>query len=272
MSAINSIRESIMELAKAGQENNENNFIILGTVIDVDLPNNTCRIQPLDTNRTLIDNILLSSDAGVAPSSVPTVGTQVIVNLFSPTSGYIAKSGKVQSVSLAPGTINYGGVVIIADLVARLNAIENLINTFISTTFNTHTHLIILPVPGTPTAVPIPVGVNFLTLTTNSDIENVKVVHGNGHANNTAYKAKLDAALIVLNEAEQVLNNLFTQLRSAQLSLETAKALASANPAAGVDYSNIETTIEGLHKAIKNATLVKNQAQATLDNLIANPE
>lgn len=72
---------------------------------------------------------------------------------------------------------NNGGLVIVGDLVSRLNKLENGLNTLRSN-FNGHTHLS-PPAPVNPvtTATPLPVDAGNNTLTKNSDIENQKVQH-----------------------------------------------------------------------------------------------
>ena len=64
------------------------------------------------------------------------------------------------------------GMVKAESLVSKINTIENTLNTFMNTTFNTHTHAV--PSLGT-SAVPIPINTVTITPTQESDIANLKI-------------------------------------------------------------------------------------------------
>lgn len=64
-----------------------------------------------------------------------------------------------------------GGMVLLLQLVAKLNNIENLLNQFIAL-YNSHTH----PVSGSATGVPVVPEDNTLTPTQRADIENTKIL------------------------------------------------------------------------------------------------
>ena len=74
---------------------------------------------------------------------------------------------------------NYDGLVKINDLVDKLNALENKVNSIIST-FNTHTHPYVnvsSPATTSPSTSPI---TGTLTPTQKIDLENSTVKQGNG--------------------------------------------------------------------------------------------
>ena len=79
------------------------------------------------------------------------------------------------SITLNDGS--YNGLVKVADLVTKLNNLENLVNDLISK-FNSHTHILTLT-SGTGTAAPTAAPeTNTLTPTKQSDLENSKITHG----------------------------------------------------------------------------------------------
>jgi hypothetical protein len=263
MSVIDRISSSISELSKFGQEEINYTSSIIGTVLSID-GTNTCTIQPVDTKRTPISNILLISDSNSAPTLVPAIGTTVTVTLFSSNSGYIAQHGSVGKVALAPGTNNYGGLIILSDAVARFNNIENLINSFFLL-YNSHVH----PVTaiGVPTGPTPSLETSTLTITVNSDLENPIVTHGNGVADKVSYLNNLQQAKSQVETTTALLSGVKEQLRNANITL--ANMTQTENPVA---FSTQQAKIADLERQQANITETAKKAQTMLDYLNANPQ
>lgn len=66
------------------------------------------------------------------------------------------------------------GMVKVNALITKINRLENTMNTFMNTTFNTHTH--VCAAAGSPSAVPVPLNsASFTPITQKSDLENTKI-------------------------------------------------------------------------------------------------
>jgi hypothetical protein len=177
MSELSDIRNAIKEMAK----NQDEIYSILGTVSAIDENALTCDVVPLFEAPDLLDVKLmpLSADGEVKKGflRIPKIGAVVIVTMLSADEGYIATESQLEK--LYVNGENYGGLVMIMELVKKLNALENKVNSIIST-FNTHTHPyvnIAAPATTSPSATPV---TGSLTLTKKIDLENTTVVHGNG--------------------------------------------------------------------------------------------
>ncbi len=275
MSYIDSILNSIQEIAKQGISELDNPNSLVGTVVSIDTTNNTCVIQPLDVNRTVIQNVLLTSDSGAKPLYIPALGTQVTVTLYSSNSGYVSQHGAVKSTSVSPGTVDYGGFVKVqptvdafVDLQKKVNTIINWLEDFVNK-YNLHTHILTLSV-GTGTAAPttsqeLTTTESLLTETVKADLENTAAVHGNGTSNNTAYNEQILQARIALNIAN-------TNLAS----LEADLAIANNNMfLAGTDtikVSSATAIVVLTSKQVDEATKIRDEKQNDLDKLIKNPK
>jgi hypothetical protein len=138
-------------------------------------------VNVADTSCTItIDDLDIENiDLGTSKSGViifPTQGSnvQVLFNDHSLT-GRVIDADQTDNIELM-GNVN-GGIPITANVVARLNNIENAYNDLVAK-FDAHVHTggTISGSTGAPT-VP---DTDTLTPTVNSDIENTKVKHGNG--------------------------------------------------------------------------------------------
>lgn len=262
MNYIEDIRNGIEELAKQAINDQDNTTSLVGTIISIDTQN-TCTVQPIDSTRTIIQNILLSSDSGSAPSFVPAIGTTVVVTLFSNTSGYIAQHGKLASVALAPGTQNYGGICIVADVVTRLNLIENAFNTFISSVYNVHTH-VVASAPGT-SATPIPQDTNSLQLTQSSDIENTVVTHGNGSQPNTAHLIDILNQQKTVDAATYYTGVLLSKLNDAEITLNSINNIEDTSA-----YKQAQSTYDSLNVQYDKAFANQKKQEEFLNSLKQN--
>lgn len=142
-------------------------------VESVNIANNNCVCVPIDGVTPDFLGVLLSLNNSNGFLVVPKVSSFVVVSQISEATSFISMVSEVDNIYLA-GDSN-GGLVKVFDLVAKLNNIENLLNGFI-TIYNTHTHA----VSGAATLVPNLLETNTVTPTVRADIENTKVLHGNG--------------------------------------------------------------------------------------------
>ena len=66
-------------------------------------------------------------------------------------------------------------MILIKKLIQKLNKLESTLNTFMTVTFNTHTH--ICATPSSPSATPVPPSTAFIIETQQVEIEDTKVKH-----------------------------------------------------------------------------------------------
>lgn len=156
-------------------------FSVVGTVLSVDTETNTCAVEPIMQAPDLMNISLMPKDPDGNVKKgfliVPTVGSVVIVALTSPDTGFIAATSEVDEIQLNGDT--YHGLVKIEDLVTKLNNLESKVNTIIST-FNAHTHPYVNVATPAATSVSATPVTGTLTPTQKADLENTKVLHGNG--------------------------------------------------------------------------------------------
>lgn len=114
---------------------------------------------------------------------IPRVGSTIIVGYSTYTRPYVALFSDVEKVVLLGG--EHGGLVRIADLVDRLNKIEEKVNDLIGKfndhvqAYNTHTHPVTaVGSPTGPTTATAQTESGTLTLTKREDMENEQVTHG----------------------------------------------------------------------------------------------
>ncbi len=195
------IIKSIQSIAAlSNNTNNTNNKNIICTVIDIDTATNTCTCLPIDGVSGPITNVLMVADLNTEPTSKPNINSQVMVSLIDNNTGYISLGGSVKSVALAGK--DFGGMVIVEELVKKLNNIENLLNNLIGV-YNQHTHVVASF--GT-SATPLPIESSTVSPTVASDIENIVVNHGSGATDNTqVIQARID-----VSQSQQVLAQAIT--------------------------------------------------------------
>lgn len=142
----------------------------------IDLTDNTCYCIPINGDADIVGvRIIANQDNGFL--LVPEVDSVVVVSFLSDSSAYVSMTSKLSEIQL--NGKNYDGLVKINDLVDKLNALENKVNSIIST-FNTHTHPYVnvsSPATTSPSTSPI---TGTLTPTQKIDLENSTVKQGNG--------------------------------------------------------------------------------------------
>lgn len=233
MAYTDEIINSFKELNRLTTEQENKGEILIGRVKFISSDGLTCSVQPLDSNRTIIPNIFLTSDLNL-PLLTPQLESLVTVILFNETSGCIIQQGGVQKAEIAGN--DYGGIIITAKLVEKLNNVENLLNSFFAL-YNAHIH----PTPSGPSSPTTSLELNTLTPTVVSDVENTIVQHGKGVTQNASYTQQ------VVTAAEE--------LRTAEDNLYDAKD----NPNSSLEQIN-------------NLQNVVNQKQEAYNKLISNPE
>lgn len=137
--------------------------------------------QPIDDSAKL-QKVRLQAIGGqsVGFVLVPKVGSYVIVTFIDKVNGFISSTTELKEIFIDTDLVTFNGgsndgLVNVNDLVTKLNNLENTLNTFMNTTYNTHTH--ISAAPGSPTAVPVPLNTTTLTPTVKADLEDTKITH-----------------------------------------------------------------------------------------------
>jgi hypothetical protein len=141
-------------------------------VVSVDETNRSAVVELLGEHPVEIPVRLMAAvDDGVLV--LPEVDSTVIVALAD--EPYIAMFSGVEKIILRGG--QFDGLVKVADLVTKLNNLENKVNDLVSK-FNAHTHVLTLST-GTGTAAPTVAPVaGTLTPTQQTDLENENITHG----------------------------------------------------------------------------------------------
>ena len=148
----------------------------IGTVNSVDRDKKTCEVT-IDRDEIILYDVLLSpddSDMGIL--LIPKTGSNVVVSTMfdDDTQNYVTMTGEVDQVIIRGGSL--GGLIRINDLVEKVNAIEDDINS-LKQVFSTWSPVAqdggaaLKGASGSWSS-------NTITLTKVKDIENDKVTHG----------------------------------------------------------------------------------------------
>ncbi len=248
---INSIKNIINLNSNDTQFNNPTH--IIGTVIPgtVDLTTNTCMVQPLDTEKTIIQNVQLSPASNIPPKYIPANNAYVTVTLFSSSSGFISQEGGAKGVNLAGDT--YGGIIIANDLVTALNQIQNLVNNLIGL-YNGHIH----PTPSGPSSPTASIETGSLPITQVDDITNLVVSHGNGQTN--IENQQIETLRLEINNLQGQLNILTEKYNSISLAIQDM-ASSSAKTTLETQQETIYNQITIITKNIKDKITQLNNIQ-----------
>ena len=165
------IRKAIQTLSNHMGGNNGG--IFMATVNSVDLENRTCTVSAIDdVETTEYPDVLLQADVDNGLLIIPAIGSTVVVTYNTRGYAYISMFSAVDSAQMvAPNgfTFNdgaYGGLIKIAELVDRINRIEQKLNT--------HVHPGVQSGGSSTGAISSPI----TPLTTRDDLENTKIQHG----------------------------------------------------------------------------------------------
>lgn len=167
MSGILDIKEALKMAAKDGSEAH----FILCTVSSVDTTKKACVCEPVSGGADLMGVKLMAKNQ-TGFYIIPKVNSHVVVCVQNNLS-FVTMFSEVQEIQLNGD--NYDGVPIVGQLVSRLNNIENAFNQFVAL-YNAHTH----PETTVNTLVPSTLNTTVLTVTSQSQLENLTVKHGNG--------------------------------------------------------------------------------------------
>ena len=166
-------------------------YPIICTITSVDLDNKSCDVKPLNENAPILDvKIMTDPDKGMF--LVPKVGSNVAVSMLDKDNAFIVMFSELeeilievgdQSIEIKDGSIvfnggNFNGLVKVAELVQKLNKIENDLNT-LKQIFSTGW----VPVPNDggaalKVAAATWSGALITPITTQTDLENTVIKHG----------------------------------------------------------------------------------------------
>lgn len=169
--------------------------VMSGKVTEVQEADGTCAVL-LSIDDEPTEGVLITAVTGNANGVVllPKQDSQVwVAEIDGPGKWGVVKYSEVEKVTVTIGgtaevvvtegeiVLNggeKGGVVVVADLVEKINRLENTLNGLI-TKFNAHTHVYAPgPLPPVPTAPPIPLETAVIApVTMVADLENPKVKH-----------------------------------------------------------------------------------------------
>ena len=182
MSYERQLREAVQQLA--GTHLKDVVKFVDCNVNSVNINAGTAEVTPIGGNATTdIINVNLESEVADGLLIIPVIGSTVTVLYSTRNNPYIIKYSDIQTIYYSGnlwqfGDGTFGGMVKLLDpsnpnsgVLARLNNLENLINSLISL-YNTHTHAS----NGTPTTN---LETSTAAVTTRAELENTEVTHGN---------------------------------------------------------------------------------------------
>lgn len=113
-------------IRKMTQNVNEEVYSIPCEVASVDTSNNTCVCSPVNGDSDLID-VRLQAGSGNGVLMIPKEGSIVMVTPINEVTGFVSMYSEIESIQFLDGS--YGGLIKIDEIVNKLNAIEDDINT-----------------------------------------------------------------------------------------------------------------------------------------------
>lgn len=167
MSLNEQIKEAVKELSKK-----DSSFSVVCKVLSV--TGDKCDCEPLDGSADLLE-VRLQAQTATGILITPVIDSVVIVTMLNKFTGYVSMFSEVESIELNGS--NYDGLVRVADLTTKLNNLENKVNSIL-TAFTTW---VVVPADGGAAlkALTTPISTQ-LTVTTQAEIENKTILHGNG--------------------------------------------------------------------------------------------
>lgn len=177
------IKEVIQKLA--GTYLKEDTKFVFGVVEDVNAEEETCDvINTTGQDAVKIPNVKLQASIGDGFLLIPKIGSDVIVAYSKYSEPFICLTSDIDKIYMVADsaiTLNngsYGGLIKVADLVTKINRLENDINT-LKTAFSSW---VVVPNDGgsaLKASAASWYGSSITPLTQRSDIENTKITHGN---------------------------------------------------------------------------------------------
>lgn len=151
---------------------------ILGTVISgsYNSTEGTVDVQPVNDDAQILDvRIQANFEVNKGFVCIPSNGSYVMVMMISDNDGYLSMVSQVDEIVLYSTSL--GGLVTVETLTTKLNNLENKVNAIIAA-YNIHTHSGVTA-GGAITGVTSGLVSGTLTPTVRTDIENIKILHGN---------------------------------------------------------------------------------------------
>ena len=157
--------------------------IIPCEVISVSETDQTMDVKPIGGDAdTMIPDVSLVLDDGDGDCNIPLVGSTALVLLTTNGVASVVMCSDLEKKYIITKSITqlndgtYGGLVRVQPLLTKINALENTLNTFI-TTFNAHTHSGVSS-GGATSGITTAPGPPVLTPTQITEIENQRITHG----------------------------------------------------------------------------------------------
>lgn len=175
------IKKAVRDIAKQDQSEV---YGIPAKVVSVDVAEGTIDVEPIDGTAGISDVRLKPESSEPGALFIPKVDSVVFVTMINDSDGFVSMFSEVDSVAFRTTSGNVvqlqdgslGGLVIVANMVARMNILENDINS-IKSAFSSW---VVAPGDG-GAALKAAAATWFgttLTPTIDADIENDKVTHG----------------------------------------------------------------------------------------------
>lgn len=167
------LKDSIQQLA--GTFNRDIVEIIACAVDSVDKTSRTCECTAISGNSTTkLSGVQLMTEVSDGLLLLPSVGSTVMVGKSTRNIAFVLMYSDVDSIVMLGGDL--GGLVKVIDLVAKINALENLVNNILTTLKNT---TIPLAPSGTyPFASLYASFTSISPVTTRAAIENTNITQG----------------------------------------------------------------------------------------------
>lgn len=170
---MSTIRDIIYQLITKRMDQEEM-YLVRGSVSNVSTDNWTCDVTPIDGGADIKGVRLKPTNQDLKGFViVPKDGTKAVVGFESKTKAILLNADEVDQMILRNG--ENGGLINVSDLVDKLNALEDKVNDLILYT-STHTHTGVTTGGGTSGTSASPV-TGSLTPTTVEDIEDDKITH-----------------------------------------------------------------------------------------------
>lgn len=178
----NEIKQVIRKLA--GTDNWDKHTTILCKVNTVDIASRSCSVIPVGGDAsTEIFDVQLMANVNDGLLLVPVIGSEVFITYTVRKLYYVSFFSELDKVFLITKTLtqlndgSFGGLIKIAELVNRINGIENLLNGLISL-YNAHTHPGVQAGAGVTSPTTSQETTTIAPITTRDDFENPLITHG----------------------------------------------------------------------------------------------
>lgn len=178
---------TIKEIIQRIVRDEEELYSVIGTVTAVDEDARTIDVQPIDGSAEILDVKLQANiDGSSGFVLIPEEDSEVVVTFLGKDTAYMALATDVEKILIDTEEITInggdnGGLIIIQNLVDKINALENAHNGLV-TSFNTHTHITTATisasaVPGVIAPTTTQSSDTIAPTTSVSDLENDKITH-----------------------------------------------------------------------------------------------